>query len=434
MRYTFALLLVTGALIAAPPANPTFHKDVEPILQRSCQGCHRPGEIGPMPLLSYGQTRPWAKAIKNSVSTQKMPPWFADPTVGHFRNAMRLSKDEIATLAAWAETGAKQGDPKDAPAPVKFADGWRIGEPDHVVVMPTSFEVPAEGKVEYQYVIIPSGFTEDRWVQAIEARPGDRAINHHIIVFVRPKGSNWVASKKPGEIFEMDQVPEKERGGIMSAEWLHGFAPGTPPEVLPEGQAKLIPAGSDFVLQLHYTTNGKAGRDQSKIGMIFAKQAPRERVMTIPASTTKFEIPAGADNYPVDFSFTFQSNASLLGFFPHMHARGKAMTVRLKQPEEQAATDLLKMRWDFNWQLYYELADPIPLTRGSTVEATAVFDNSPNNPYNPDPTKNVKWGEQTWDEMAMAILNVAFDAKMDPGELLRPPKKPTPATSAGGLE
>lgn len=428
-----SVLLFAAAAAAAPPAAPTFHKDVEPILQRSCQGCHRPGEIGPMPLLSYGQVRPWAKAIKNSVSTLKMPPWFADPSVGHFRNAMRLTKDEIATLAAWADTGAKQGDPKDAPPPVKFADGWRIGDPDHVVVMPTAFDVPAEGKVEYQYVIIPSGFTEDKWIQAIEARPGDRAVNHHIIVFVRPPGSRWLASMKPGDIFDMSQVPEKERGALMSAEWLHGYAPGTPPEILPEGQAKFVPARSDFVLQLHYTTNGKPGSDRSRIGMVFAKQTPRERVMTIPAQTTRFEIPAGADNYPVDIAFTIQGNARLLGIAPHMHARGKAMTVRLKQPGEETARELLKMRWDFNWQLWYELADPIPLTRGSTVEATAVFDNSSNNKFNPDPTKSVRWGEQTWDEMAMAILNVAFDAKMDPSELLRPPKKPAAAASAGGF-
>lgn len=429
MRYLFLSLAIV-AVSAAPP-KPTFHKDVQPILQRSCQGCHRPGEVAPMSLVTYSQARPWAKAIKASVASRKMPPWFADASVGHFRNAMTLSSEEIAVLAAWADTGAAEGDSADAPKPRTFTEGWQIGTPDHVVEMPRAFEVPAAGTVEYQYVVIPSGLSEDRWVKAVEARPGNRAINHHIIIFVRPKGSTWVASKEPGEIFDMTQVPEKERSS-KGAEWLYGFAPGSPPEVLGDGQAKLIPAGADFVLQLHYTTNGKPGSDRSKLGLVFAKERPKERVMTVPAASYNFEIPAEAGSHPVDFSVTFDADAKLLAIMPHMHARGKAMSVRLKQPGDTTASDLLKMRWDFNWQLVYQLADPIPLTSGSVVEATAVFDNSANNPFNPDPAKSVKWGEQTWDEMAMAILNVAFDAKLDPNDLLRRPKKKT-AASAGGL-
>ncbi len=424
------MLLPVFLLLAAAPV---FHKDVEPILQRRCQSCHRPGEIGPMAFLTYRETRPWAKAIRQAVATRKMPPWFADPEVGHFRNSMLLNPDEIATLSAWADSGAAEGDPATAPPPVRSDDGWRIGEPDYVVTMPSAFSVPANGKVEYQYILIPSGFTEDKWIQAIEARPGNRAVNHHIIAFVRPPGSDGLASAKPGEPFTINDIPEKERNVLGRMEWLHGTAPGAVPEILPDGQGKFVPAGSDFVLQIHYTTNGTAATDRSKVGMIFAKSPPAERVMTIPAQTTRFEIPAGAQSHPVDFSLTLQGPARLLAVIPHMHARGKSMTVRLKQPGTEETENLLKVQWDFNWQLSYELQDPIPLTQGSTIQATAVFDNSTNNPFNPDPSKNVKWGEQTWDEMAMAILNVAFDAKMNPRDLLRAPKKPAPS-SAGGIE
>ena len=433
VRLLSGVLLMIGSLCAAPKGEITFHKDVVPVLQRNCQGCHRPGEPAPMSFLTYAETRPWAKAIKQAATTRKMPPWFADPNVGHFKNNRSMPESDIALLAAWADSGAAEGDPKDAPEPMKFAEGWAIGKPDHVIEMPAAFEVPKDGKVDYQYVIVPSGITEDKWVKAVESRPGNRALTHHIIAFVRQPGSKWLSSMKPGQIFTMNDVPKEERDGMRTAEWFSAFAPGTPPEVMGDGQAKLIKAGSDVVLQLHYTTNGTAGSDKSKVGFVFANYEPKERVMTIPASTSKFTIPAGSDNYPVNFDLTFQGNGRLLTIFPHMHARGKAMTVRLKQPDADSL-DLLKMRWDFNWQLGYELMDPIAVKQGTKIEATALYDNSANNPFNPDPMKAVGWGEQTWDEMAMAILNIAFDAKMDPAELLRPPKKPAAAASAAGVE
>ncbi len=382
---------------------------------------------------TYAEVRPWAKAIKQSVATRRMPPWFADPAVGHFRNSRRLTEQEIGTLQAWADSGAPRGEERDAPPPVTYTKGWGIGTPDLTLEMPVPFTVPAEGKVDYQYVIIPTGLTEDRWVQAVEARPGNRSVTHHVIAFVRPPGARYARSMKPGQVFTIDEVPESERGGMSSAEWLVAYAPGTMPEVLPEGCAKLLPAGSDLILQLHYTATGKSGADQSRVGLVFAKDRPAERVMTIPAQTTRFTIPPGADNHEVRFGFTFQGEAKLLAMAPHMHARGKAMSARIVQPDGTTA-DLLRMKWDFNWQLFYELGDPIALRPGSRLEAAAYFDNSANNPHNPDPKVEVRWGEQTWEEMAMCILSVAFDASKDPRDLLRAPRKPAVSPATGALD
>lgn len=415
----------------------TFHKDVEPVLQRSCQGCHRPGEAAPMSFMSYNETRPWAKAIKQAVATRKMPPWFADPKVGHFKDNRRLDDSDVATLTAWADSGAKEGDSKDAPVALHFVDGWIIGQPDKVFEMPVAYKVPEKGTIEYQYIVIPTGFTEDKWIQAVEARPGNRAVTHHIIAFIREPGSKWFAGAKPGVVFTPDQLPknEQKRDGqsmALGGQWLVGYAPGAPPEKLEPGQAKLIKAGSDLVFQLHYTANGKAAEDRSKVGVIFAKEPPKERVMTLAAINSKFAIPPNADNYQVDASMTIHGNARLTGMLPHMHVRGKAFEMRAVQPDG-SKQDLLRIKWDFNWQHLYEPIAPIQLVRGSKIEATAWFDNSANNPHNPDPSKEVKWGDQSWEEMMIGFFNVAFDAKMDPKELLRAPKPTsTPAASSAG--
>ncbi len=436
MRILVCLSAVSATLMAAPAV--TFHKDVMPVLQRNCQGCHRPGETAPMTFLNYKETRPWAKAIKQAVQTKKMPPWFADSGV-KFHNDRSLAKADLDVLVAWADTGAAEGNPKDAPAPVTFAEGWSMGKPDQVFEMPDAFNVPAEGTVAYQYVVLPTGFTEDKWVTAVEARPSNRAVNHHIIAFIREPGSNWLAGAKPGVIFTPDQLPRVEGqrrggggGGLFQAEYLVGYAPGTMPERYLPGQAKLIKAGSDLVLQLHYTATGKAGADRSKIGVKFATEKPKERVMTLAAAEGRFTIPAGADNHRVDAALTLQGDAKLIGLAPHMHVRGKAFEMRLAQPDG-TKTELLHMRWDFNWQLFYELDQPLQLTKGSKIEASAWFDNSANNKFNPDPTKDVKWGDQSWEEMMIGFFNITFDASKDPQELLRPARK-APATPAAGLE
>jgi len=323
----------------------TFNKDVLPVLQKNCQSCHRPGEVAPMSLLSYENTRPWAKSIKAAVLTKKMPPWYADPHYGKFSNDRSLSQSEIDTLVAWADSGAKEGDPKDAPKPVSFVEGWRIGKPDVVFSMEAPFSVPASGTIDYQYIVIPTGFTEDKYVQIAEARPGDRGVVHHIIAFIREPGNPWLKDAKPGVPF----VPKEEErkaelqagrtgrrnrgeGGGFGGDMLAGYAPGTMPTTMLPGEAKLIKAGSDIVLQMHYTANGKAAMDVSKVGLIFCKNKPSIRVLTLAASNATFAIPPGAPNYQVDAKIQLQDEATLVNFLPHMHFRGKDFEYRVVYP------------------------------------------------------------------------------------------------------
>ncbi len=382
---------------------------------------------------TYEKTRPWAKAIKAAVATRKMPPWFAEPGVGHFKNDRTLRAEEIATLVAWADGGAKAGEASADRLTTSYTEGWSIGTPDVVFEMPQAFRVPAKGQVDYQYVVLPTHFKEDKWVTAIEARPGNRQLVHHIIAFIREPGSGYFEGAEHGVIFTPDQLPkpkkepEASRGNLFPIEYLMGYAPGTPPERFEPGQAKLIKAGSELILQLHYTANGTVGEDRSKIGLIFAKEPPAERVLTMTAIHTDFKIPPGADNYQVDAELAVHSDVRLMSLFPHMHQRGKRFAMRLAQPDG-AKQDLLKINWDFNWQLIYELAEPIALKAGSRIQATAWYDNSANNKFNPDPTKTVEWGDQSWEEMMIGFFNVAFDAKKDPAEVWGRAK---PATAGG---
>jgi hypothetical protein len=417
-------------LAAAPATKPTFHQDVLPILQRNCQGCHRPGEAAPMSLLTYKDARPFAAAIKASVSQRRMPPWHADPQVNHFSNDRTMPQAEIDTLVAWANTGASEGDPKRAPKALSFADGWSIGKPDFVVEMPQTFQVPASGTIEYHYVILPLNLKEDVWVSAAEARPENRAVNHHIIAFVREPGSKWMRDQAPGVPF----IPKTEDGGVLS-NFLTGYAPGTVPERYRPGQAKLIKAGSDVVLQLHWTANGKAAADRAKVGFVLAKEAPTERIYTLAASTTKFEIPAGADNHRVDAKMKLYEDTVLESLVPHMHVRGKSFSMQAELPSGEKV-DLLRVpRYDFNWQLTYSLAKPMKLPKGTVIHASGWFDNSPNNKNNPDPTKPVHWGEQSWEEMMMGFFNIAVPREVSFNDIVRPKKKPaTSASSAGGQD
>jgi hypothetical protein len=397
----------------------TFTKDVAPVLEKNCQGCHRPGEAAPFSLLSYEQARPWAKAMKEAVRLRKMPPWFADPHYGAFSNDRSLSQKEIETIAAWAEAGAPEGDLKDMPAPVKFVEGWSIPKPDVVFEFP-QFQIPATGTIEYQKVVVPTGFTEDKWVQFAEARPDDRARVHHMIAFVREPGSQWLRDAKPGVFFVAPKPKENDADtSALPSDFLVGYAPGQPPEILQPGQAKLIKAGSDLVLEIHYTTNGKASTDRSKFGLVFAKQPPKERVLTLSATNGKFRIPPGDPNYKVDAEFELGTTVKLLGLHPHMHGRGKDFEYRVVYPTGETETLLRVPRYDWHWQLWYTLAKPLVLPKGTKIECTAHFDNSPNNPDNADPTKEVGWGDQSWDEMMVGFFNLVFDASMPVEEIFR---------------
>ena len=424
MRLSLTLLAGSCLVLSAAtnPSSVTFTKDVAPILQANCQGCHRPGEAAPMPLLNYQQVRPWAKAIKEAVLLKKMPPWFADPHYGKFRNDRTLAQKDIDTLTAWADLGAPEGDPKDLPKPVKFVDGWNIGTPDLVFEMPKAFEVPASGTVEYQYVILPYKFTEDRWVQMAEVRPGNRAVVHHVIAFVRDVNSKWNRDKEPGVVF----VPEKDKrggeGGGLNGDMLAGYAPGLPPIVLEPGQGRLVKAGSDVVFQLHYTANGKTGADQTRVGLIFCKEPPKERVLTMGATNNKFVIPPGDGNYEVHSEIELNHDAKLTTLLPHMHLRGKDFEYKLVYPTGETQTILSVPHYNFNWQLWYEPVKDIVLPKGTKVSCTAHFDNSVNNPSNPDATKEVKWGDQSWEEMMIGFFQVSFPADLDP-KLLFPERK-----------
>lgn len=409
MRLFIAVLSLLPAAIAADP-QVTFSKDVLPVLQKNCQGCHRPGEAGPMTFLDYHSTRPWAKAIKDVAISRKMPPWLADPHVGKFSNDRSLSEADVKTLVDWVDTGSREGIRQDAPQPIDFVEGWTIGKPDKIFEMPRSFSVPASGTIEYQYVVLPTGYTEDKWVRMAEVRPGDRSVVHHVIAFIRPKGSKWLAEAQPGVPF----VPEvrkgaadaQSEGSMLGAEMLVGYAPGMPAQVFPENSAKLLPAGADIVFQLHYTTNGQLAIDKTKIGLTFASERPAFRDITLTAANNRFRIPPGDPAHEVKAQLTLPIDAQLVSLMPHMHLRGKDFLYKVVYPDGQTEMLLNVPRYDFAWQLVYALETPIALPKGSRIECTAHFDNSPNNKFNPDPKTEVRWGDQSWEEMMIGFFDI----------------------------
>jgi hypothetical protein len=411
---------VTLAFAGTESAPVTFYKDVLPVLQKNCQTCHRPGEIAPASFLSYESTRPWARSIKTAVLTKRMPPWFADPHVGKFSNDRSLAESDIHTLVSWVDAGAPAGDPKEAPQPVKWVQGWRIPQPDVVISMPIEYHIPATGTIDYQYIVIPTGFTEDKYVQLAEARPGNTKLVHHIIAFVREPGNEWLKDAKPGvpyvphdpELSPEDQKKQEEEeaklpGIPFPGDFLADYAPGTVPEVIKPGRAKLIKAGSDLVLQMHYTANGTAGTDISKIGLVFSNTPPTERLVTINTANLTFSIPPGAPDTQVNSRMTLQRDAILVNFLPHMHFRGKSFEYRAIYPNGEKEVLLSVPHYEFNWQLTYDLAREKKLPKGTVIECEAHFDNSPNNRFNPDPTQEVHYGEQTWEEMMIGFFDVA---------------------------
>jgi hypothetical protein len=419
MHRGLRLLIVTGmpCLALAGTSKITFHQDVEPILQARCQGCHRRGEAAPMPLLTYSDARPWAKAMKEAVLTRKMPPWPADTSVGHFKNDRHLRQAEIDTLAKWVDAGAPEGNPKDAPSPLEFTEGWAIGKPDLVLGMSAPFEIPAQGTLDYQWILIP-GFKEDKWIQAFEVRPGNRAIVHHVAAFWRRPGSPWMADVKPGvPVAKPSTAPETGASDGIIAE----YVPGIPPLQLPKGYAMFLPGGSDIMLQVHYTPNGKATQDLSRLGFIFAPAPPEYRVITWGVGTFAFKIPPYDPDYRVHAAMTFGADVRVLGMNAHMHLRGKSADVRATYPDGRVEELLRIPKYDFNWQITYEPEGDLRLPAGTKIEAFSVYDNSANNPHNPDPSKEVRWGDQTSDEMMAVYMHLALPVGQDPRALFRRP-------------
>jgi hypothetical protein len=397
------------------PGAPTFFRDVLPILQQHCQRCHRADEIAPFPLVTYEQARAKAAKMTQATRTKQMPPWFADPRFGHFSDDPSLTPQQIETISAWAKAGAPAGDSHDAPPPRKWARGWVIPQPDLVVKMPTPVAIPAHGDVEYTYEIVPTGFKADRWVQMCEIRPSSRANVHHAVVYIRPPSSKWLRGAPVGVPFTASSL--QDRQDRRDARWTDSsillvYAPGSSPDEWPNGLAKFIPAGSDLVFQVHYITRGRATNDQTSVGLVFAKQRPTQRVLTLQLTDDWFVIPPDDPDYRTEVHGTLPGDAKLLSFFPHMHLRGKTFEYNIIRPGQPPLT-LLRVNYNFYWQLSYRLAKPLPLKAGTMLQAVAWFDNSRHNPHNPDPTVAVRWGDQTYDEMMVGFFDVAVPASVN---------------------
>lgn len=443
MRMVLGLLLPLAALPAWTAAPVTFHKHVEPVLQKRCQGCHRPGEAAPFSLLSYKDARPWAKAIRQAVAQRKMPPWFANPAHGQFSNDARLSEAEIATISAWVDQGAKEGSAADAPPPVTFADNWKIGTPDLIVELPADFPVPASGVIDYTWFAADMKLTEDRWIEKLEVRPGARSVVHHALVFARAPGSRFRADLQPGDLKSRperprtDAQPQNDRGvfaiagGFAGAEMIGDYVPNGDPFIAGPEQGRLVRAGSHMLFQMHYTASGKAVTDRTRVGIVFAKTTPKTRVVNDAVINTSLRIPPGAPNHPVTAIATIHHDTAIGGFGPHMHLRGKAMRYELLRAGSDTAETLLDVpAYDFNWQLKYHPREWVPVKKGDRIRVTSWFDNSPNNKYNPDPAKEVRWGDQSDSEMLFGFFDFVVPADTDPALVTRAPRSQAPPATA----
>ncbi len=371
----------------------TYTKQIAPILNNRCVECHRPGEIAPFSLTSYKDAAAWSETIAEVVREGRMPPWHADPKHGKFLNDRRLTDEERSQIAAWAKAGAPEGNPADMPKPPTFPDtGWQLPrKPDLVVDMRSRpYDVQAEGSVKYQYFIADSGLKEDKWISSVEVQPGNRAVVHHVLVFaVKPGGG-------------MDAL----EGGVQG--FLAAYVPGLRAQPYPEGMAKRIPAGSRLVFQIHYTPNGSKQTDMSRIGFNFVEESKiKFEVRTTSASGRPINIPPGADNHPVEGTRSLANDSQILSFMPHMHLRGKAFMYEAILPGGKKETLLDVPNFDFNWQTSYRLTEPKVLPKGTRIHAVAHYDNSEQNLNNPDPTKTVRWGDQTWNEMMIGYFDVA---------------------------
>ena len=444
-------LVALSALYVAPPASaqnaaaPTFTKDVAPILFANCTSCHRPGEIAPMSLLTYKDARPWAKAIASKVADGTMPPWHADPKYGTFVGARSLTDVQKSTIAKWVAAGAPEGNAADLPAPPAYNDGWNI-TPDVVLSMTEDYPIPATGEVPYQYLEIPANFAEDRYISDWEIRPGDRRAVHHLLLYLKapkevveqqmkrqqqmalqrmfggaPANAAAASAPRPVPPFEFAccvQIPDGQSGGrplppeqrkdlgpnyrprpLGMAQGMGGFSPGGSIRHFPEGMGMRIPAGYSLVFQMHYTTYGQATTDRSKIGLKFTKTPPKTVLNTMALINASLSIPPGAADYTIDNAMTFNRETMIYSLVPHTHMRGTGWHYEAIYPDGRKEVILSVPKYDFNWQHEYVFTQPLRLPAGTKLYAKAWYDNSPRNKANPDPTKQVTWGDQTWEEM-----------------------------------
>lgn len=384
-----------GCLItrmSPPTAQPTvtYSSHVAAVIQENCQNCHRPKQIAPFPLTTYEAVSGWSAMIYSVLEQNRMPPWNADAAFdGHFVNQRKLAEADKKLIMDWIKDGTPRGNPEEDPPPKKWAKDWRIGKPDKVYAMNSTYTVPAEGVVEYKYFTVRTDNTKVKWIKAMEARPGAEEVVHHILVFIKdPKSSELITN----------------RIGLEDG-FLCATVPGDTPSIFPDGCAKKLPAGATLVFQIHYTPNGKSQQDKCSLGMIFTDEPPAREVRTRGIYNFDFEIPAGAPSHEVTASFTLTQPIELLSLFPHMHTRGKDWTYTAHLPGGEEKKLLFVPRYDFNWQESYILKEPITLPKDTKLECIAHFDNSESNFRNPDPTVAVKFGEQTWEEMMIGYLD-----------------------------
>ena len=465
MRRLFVILPAMLVAVAAltmrrdEAAGVTFARDVAPIIFNKCANCHRPGEVAPMPLTSYQEVRPWGKAIREEVVERTMPPWFADPHTStlKFSNDRRLSQKEIDTIVAWVDAGAPKGDDKDLPPMPKYAPGWTFGEPDLIVEMPVDFEVPAEGELPMQNFYVPVPFSDERWVEAVELRPGNPAVVHHSIANVvrLPEGTKVVQGKAVRDgasPAQLNSQSARETGGLSEggarevflsqdsfaragAFKLVGQAPGKGFERHHPGTAKRILPGMYVQFNMHYQPSGRVERDRSRLGLWFAKKPVTHEVLTKGVTDAIFiggkelgetrivngkevkvrgklpNIPPHAENWEIGGEVMIKEAITLYAFAPHMHLRGKDVKYTLVWPDGRRQVLLDVPKFDFNWQLHYELAEPLKIPAGSKLVAVAHYDNSIKNRYNPAPHKEVFWSEQSWDEMFIPWFEYTVDSK-----------------------
>jgi mono/diheme cytochrome c family protein len=435
-----ALPLSTSSVSAAAPAVPTFDKDVLPILQQNCQTCHRPGAIAPMSFMSYQDARPYARAIEKAVVSKTMPPWFADPAVGHFKNAKVLTDDQIATLSAWAEKGALEGDAKDKPAPVIFVDGWTIGKPDIIIQYPHEITLPATGTIDQSNLLVYAHIDHDIWVKAAQVLPGNAKVVHHMKAWIRPPGSAWMKGAPEGELYnpprgqagqvgaDLENSKASTSGILPVQDILAKYNPGVEGQEFTVGDAaKFVAAGSDIVFEAHYVTTGKPETDRSSVGLVLADKVPQQRHLTITGTNqNRFEIPALDPNYEIDAESTIAEPAKLVWVQPHMHYRGKDFELKVVYPNGEVVTVLKVPNYRFDWQVGYELATPIDLPKGAKLMTVSHYDNSPANKFNPNPNIAVRYGPQSWDEMNVGFMGIIVDVKADPTKVMqrRGPARP----------
>jgi len=397
-------LAVRGAAQSQTPV-PTFTKDVAPILFKNCTSCHRPGEIAPMSLLTYEDARPYARAIFEETRDGHMPPWHAEAPEGTFTNERRLSDAEKNILMKWATNGAPKGNAADMPPAPKYADGWQLGTPDKIYEMTQPYEVPAAGTVNYEYFYIPTDIKEPTWVKGIEIRPSTRAVVHHVLMYYWAKPDmQRTAVLLPNK--EQSQIPDGARGSSprrppagMRPSLVATYAPGTNPQLMPAGTAVRLEAGGVIELQMHYTTNGTAATDRTRVGLFLSKEPSQRELRISQFLNGTLKLPAGASDVQVDADVAFAQDATLWGLFPHTHLRGKRWRYTLELPDGTRKVILDVPRYDFNWQTYYMFKEPLQIPRGAKIISSAWYDNSAKNPANPDPKVDVFWGDQTWEEM-----------------------------------